>query len=171
MNFFEFWKAVFCLEFFRLYIGGDSSSDASTNTTNYTTTNVTDIDRRAVASEQAQSITGDNNIVTHISTDNGAVAKAIDLGQFSVGAAFDSLKAQAAGNLATIAGVFDLAKQYGANAQTSSGAVMDLAKSTAQIAADAYKNSADVSSSNRTIILVGLAVIGVVGIALVRKKG
>jgi hypothetical protein len=161
-------------------LGGSSESDASTRTTNNTSTAISTVDRRAVASENADAITGDNNSITRIQTDFGSVgraldavtqtgARAIDLGQFAVGGAVDVLKQQTAGNLTSIAQIIDLAKNYGANAMTNSKDVMGLATSTAQIAADAYKNQADSASGNRTVILVGLAVVGTVAAAIAWK--
>lgn len=163
-------------------IGGSSSSDSSTRTDATTNNNISTSDKRAVASENADAITGNNNSVTRISTDFGSVgkaldavsqtgAKAIDLGQFAVGGAIDVLKQQTSNNLSSISQVIDLAKNYGANAQTNSKDVMNLATSTATIAADAYKNQADSASGNRTIILVGLAVVGVIGVAIAWHKG
>lgn len=180
---YRFWKTLLC-GFLPLYLGGDSSSDASTKT-QYTTTNqISTSDKRAVASENANAITGDNNFIVRntSTTDFGSVAKAldavtqtgaraIDLGQFAVGGAVDVLKQQTAGNLTTMGQIINLAESYGANAQTNSKDVMGLATSTAQIAADAYKNQADSASGNRTIILTGLAVVGAIGAAIAFRQG
>lgn len=51
-------------------LGGDSKSDSSTDTSNYTTNNVTNWDKRAVASDQAVSLTGDGNFLDRSATTN-----------------------------------------------------------------------------------------------------
>jgi hypothetical protein len=63
MSFFKIWKAWFCFAWMPLYFGGDSESDSSTNTTNDTRNLVTNTDKRAVASDQAVSLTGDGSVV------------------------------------------------------------------------------------------------------------
>jgi hypothetical protein len=175
-------------------IGGDSSSSQTTSPITNTTTNVTSQDRRNVASENAQAVSGDNNFLVRNSTSNtntnvnlsttdyGSVkasldgmttlgSKAIDLGQFSVGGAIDTVKAVAQNNQATINDVFDLAKSTGANALTSAAQTIGLANSTAQLAASAYQNASDSSTGNRTLLLTGMAVIGAVAVAMMMHKG
>ncbi|MEO8839441.1 MAG: hypothetical protein ABI351_12095, partial [Herbaspirillum sp.] len=96
---YKFWKTLLC-GFLPLYLGGDSSSDASTKT-QYTTTNqISTSDKRAVASENADAVTGNNNSIVRVSSDMGSIsaaldavtqtgAKAIDAGQFAIGGAVD----------------------------------------------------------------------------------
>ncbi|AMP00158.1 hypothetical protein CAter10_2512 [Collimonas arenae] len=188
MSILKFWKAACCFAWMPLRLGGDSSSSQTTSPVTTTTTNVTSQDRRNVASENAQAISGNNSLAvrndttTINMTDGGSVkaaldgittlgSKAIDLGQFSVGGAIDTVKAVAQNNQQTIQDVFDLAKQTGANSLTSAAQTMGLATSTAQLAADAYKNASDSSTGNRTLLLVGMGVIGVAAVAMMMHKG
>lgn len=172
--------------------GGDSSSSQTTSPVTNTTTAVTTADKRNVASENAQAISGDNNLAVRNSTSNtstvvnmtdgGSVkaaldgmttlgSRAIDLGQFAVGGAIDTVKQQAQLNQSTLNSVFDLAKSTGTNALTSAAQTIGLATSTAQLAADAYKNASDSSTGNRTLLLTGMAVIGVAAVVLMTHKG
>jgi hypothetical protein len=48
--------------------GGDSDSDSSTSTSNLTTNNVSSIDKRSVASDEAVSLSGDNSSIDRSST-------------------------------------------------------------------------------------------------------
>ena len=194
-GFFKFWKKAICFGFAPLY-GGDSESDASTNTSTSIRNNVSNTDRRGVASEQAISNTGDFNTInrtentyidgsnrsTNISTDFGSVgaalggmgtisSRAIDLGQFAVGGAIDVMKQQTALNAAGIASAFDVAKQSSANALTTAAQVMGFANTQTAAASDAFKAAKDESNGNRTLMLTALAVVGAVGVAVAMKKG
>jgi hypothetical protein len=190
MNFFSFWRMLFCFAWAPLYIGGGSESDASTNTTTSIRNNVSSVDRRGVASEQAISNTGDfntinrteNNSLTVQQTDFGSVgaalsgmgtisSKAIDLGQFAIGGAIENMKQQTALNAAGIASAFDVAKQSSANALTTAAQVMGFANTQTVAASDAFKAAKDETNGNRTLMLTALAVVGAVGVAVAMKKG
>lgn len=191
--------------------GGDSDSQANTSTTNNTTNTALNTDRRAVASEEAISVTGDGNAVsrntsntttftdnsdrssktsftdtsnrstTTISyqTDFGSVqaalggmervaGRAVDTSQISINGAIDSLNKTGANSVALAMRAFDMAKEQSANAITNTNAALGFAESAIGQTRAAFAEAKD-GGTNKTMLLVALAVVGAVGVATAMK--
>lgn len=69
MSVIKFWKSALCSAFMPLYLGGDSKSDSSTQTTTNTQNWVTSEDKRIVASDAAIGISGAGNTVNRTQND------------------------------------------------------------------------------------------------------
>lgn len=125
--------------------GGGNSSSSSTQTT-------TNVDGRVVGADgsinSSTSVVGSGNNITM--TDQGAVQGALGLALKGIEGAQQLARESQAGSLDLVSGIFD---QNAKQAATLTQAVVDLK-----------------TSDVRTLVIAGMAVIGLVGVTMFRKK-
>lgn len=134
--------------------GGDSSSSSTQNTSYQVTDSrqVHSTDSRQYSDSRAYANSG-NTTTTITAIDGGAVAAGRDV----------SLRAidQNSTNTAAFFGAADRLFSRGAQILDAN---MQLTASLSQTAANAYDGATSQATGNRTMLLVGLAVVGVVGV-------
>lgn len=127
----------------RPQFGGDSSSSQTTNNT----------DARVVGGENSQnaSVVGNSGPVSITSTDHGAVAGSLQLALKGV----EGAQATARETIAATGGLLDGAlRMVGEQQQQHSQALENIK-----------------GSDVRTLVIAGMAVVGVVGLGLLQRKG
>lgn len=179
--------------------GGDSDSQANTNTTNNTTNNVTSTDRRVVASEEVVALSGDGNTVTRNDVQSTSFTDASDRSTTTITTTtdFGSVTAALGGmervssrvvdsSQIAINGAIDSLNRTGANSLTLSMKAFDMASaqsanastSAAQVLGFATNAMNDQRAAfaeakdggqNKTLLLAAAAVVGVVGLAAAMK--
>lgn len=125
-----------------LYFGGGGGSSTST-------TNTQNIDKRQVTDNGATAISADHSTITM--TDNGAVKAALDSTSNNFAVMVDAVKVLGNGAVQAI----------NSNTQLT----RDLATSTAS----AYSDAASQASGNKNLVYAGMAVLAVVGLAMMKK--
>lgn len=179
--------------------GGDSESQANQQTTNNTTNNVHSEDKRNVASEQAVSVSGSGNVIDRSAnsstsftdnsdrssttittvTDFGAIGqmlgtvgtvanRAIGQSEMLGAGAIDSLNKTGANSVMLALKAFDTASAQSANAISSAREVMGFAQRAIDETSDAFATAKD-GGTNKTMLIVALAVVGAVGVAVAMR--
>jgi hypothetical protein len=156
-----------------LYFGNEA--DRSKNNQTVTTTDQSQI--LAAGGVAAR----DGGIVQITTTDQGAIASAADTINSAVSEAFtfgargqqvigdnfgQLLSAQSTG----LAGFMDSLDDLLGFATLAQQTAQQATESTSQLVATAYQGASDSASGNRTLILVGMAVVGVLSVALIFRK-
>lgn len=154
------------------------SPSADPTTTNTQTTNTTQIDNRSVVDSRNYSTvtaigsgnigstltdvgnteTNSRNVTTVTLSDSGAIAAGKDIANMAL-----------AGNSNTTASVLDLTKILFSKSQETLDANVQLAGQLATGANQAYSDATSQATGNKSLILVGIAVVGLVGFAMLKK--
>lgn len=153
-----------------LGFGGDSSSSSAV--TNQQTTNTSYQDnRKAIDNRQSNTITttniGSGNIgstlsdVGNVETNSRNVITLSDSGAIAAGKGI--AEAALAGNSNTTASVLDLTKVLFSKSQQTLDANVQLAGQLASGANQAYSDATAQATGNKSLILAGIAVVGIVG--------
>lgn len=134
--------------------GGDSSSSSTTK--NY--------DKRQVTDNGATALNVDNSNVNFTTTDRGAVQAALNSNTSVVNTALST-------NSTNLSTLMDTVKLLGQGALDSLSSNVQLAKDLASGTSAAYSDAASQASGNKTVMYGALAVVALIGLAMMMKKG
>lgn len=153
-----------------LGFGGDSSSSSAVTNTQTTNTSYQD-NRQAIDNRQSNTTTntniGSGNIgstltdVGNVENNSRNVITLSDSGAIAAGKGI--AEAALAGNSNTTASVLDLTKILFSKSQQSLDANVQLAGQLATGANQAYSDATAQATGNKSLILAGIAVVGIVG--------
>lgn len=153
-----------------LGFGGDSSSSSAVTNTQTTNTSYQD-NRQAIDNRQSNTTTniGSGNIgstltdVGNVETNSRNVTTVTMSDQGAIKAGQEIANAALAGNSNTTASVLDLTKILFSKSQQSLDANVQLAGQLASGANQAYSDATAQATGNKSLILAGIAVVGIVG--------
>lgn len=146
----------------RACFGGDSSSSSSSNTSyNYSDSrSVSSIDSHDDYRQDNRSFSDSSSKVTTITaTDHGAVAAGSALG-------LEALRQ----NSTNTAALFTVADRLFSSTKNSLDQSAVLAKELSTQAQSSFESAADIATGNKTMLLIGVAVVGMVALMSMGKR-
>lgn len=157
-------------------MGSKSSSSQKTTSNFYDQRQVNDAAGGIVGSGNTQ-----DNRISIVSTDAGAIATAKEIATRAIDAAQASSSGAVAGAVKVTESAieasrysggraFDLAEKSAVQAYSSSGAALDFGRSALEAVANANASAADSATGNKTLIYVGIAAVAAIGLAVAFRK-